>query len=165
MSEPFLGEMRVFSFNFPPKGWAFCQGQLLPINQNQALFSLLGTTFGGNGVQTFALPNATGNVFIGFANGYVIGQQGGEINHTITVAELPNHIHSVAVSNVTGTSSDPTNGFYGSTGNDKPYGTSGASLSGPVLGSTGGGQPHNNMQPVLSLNTCIALQGIFPSRN
>ena len=165
MSEPFLGEMRVFSFNFPPKGWAFCQGQLLSISQNTALFSLLGTYYGGNGVQNFALPNVSGNVLVGIGNAFVIGQQGGEINHTLTVAELPNHIHSVAVSSVTGTASDPTNGFYGSTGNDKPYGTNGTYVSGPVLGATGGGQPHNNMQPILAMNTCIALQGIFPSRN
>ena len=165
MAEPFLGEIRLFSFNFPPRGWAACEGQILPINQNTALFALLGVTYGGNGVTTFALPNTIGSVLIGFNNAFPQGLVGGEINHTLTNAELPVHIHTIKCSNVAGTVDDPTGNFYGNAGAEKLYATTGPTTSAAVLSTNGSGQPHNNMQPSLAMNYCIALNGIFPSRN
>lgn len=164
MSEPFIGEVRAFGFSFPPRGWAACQGQLLAISQNQALFSLLGTTFGGNGVQTFALPNLAGRAVVGAGANYPLGMVGGEQSHILTDAELPSHSHSVAVSNGTPTSQSPGGNYYGNTGTEKLYASQGPVLTGMVLSPTGGNQPHNNFMPSLSVNYCIALQGIFPSR-
>ena len=129
MAEPFLSEIRIFSFNFPPKGWAFCNGQFMPINQNQALFSLLGTTYGGNGQTTFALPDLRDSAPIHMGNGHTLGEKAGTPTVTITQQTMPQHIHFVQASNV------------------------------------GGSQAHTNQQPLLGLNFCIALQGIFPSRN
>jgi len=165
MAEPFLGEIRIFSFGFAPKGWAFCQGQTLPINQNQALFSLLGTMYGGNGQTTFLLPNATNSFMIGFNNTFPQGQVGGEITHTLLNSEIPTHLHTVAVANTAATSMVPGGNFYAVPGTEKVYTSPGPASSAPVLAAAGGSQPHNNMQPSLALNFCIALQGIFPSRN
>ncbi len=165
MSEPFLGEIRIFGFQFAPKGWAFCQGQLLPINQNTALFSLLGTTYGGNGQTNFALPNATSRCFIGFNSQHPLGEMGGESTHSLSDQEIPNHIHSIAVSNTKATQKSPANNFFGLVSTDKPYDSQGVSTAGLVLLPNNGGQAHNNMMPTLSMNFCIAMQGIFPSRN
>jgi microcystin-dependent protein len=163
MSEPFLSEIRVFSFNFAPKGWAMCNGQLMPINQNQALFSLLGTTYGGNGQTTFALPNLQGSAPMHTGAGHGLGEKAGEVNHTLTLAELPAHTHLVTGSAANGSVPGPgipaaVNNVYGPPGSS--VGLLPASLSG-----AGGSQPHNNMMPFLALNFCIALVGIFPSRN
>jgi microcystin-dependent protein len=169
MSEPFLAEIRIVSFNFPPKGWALCNGQLLPINQNQALFSLLGTTYGGNGQTTFALPEMRGRTPIHYGNSHTLGEKGGEEAHALSVAELPAHTH-VVTSNATTADADrssPANSLpayaalesYSSSGPPVPLHAQAATSN------TGGGQSHSNMQPFLTLSFVIALQGIFPSRN
>jgi microcystin-dependent protein len=168
MAEPFLSELRLFSFNFPPKGWAFCNGQFLPINQNQALFSLLGTTYGGNGQTTFALPDLRGRVPIHFGSGFTLGQNGGEQAHTLTISELPQHTHFLQATTVVTNSGIPNNTeLLGSTAPNDFY-TGAAALTALAPGTvanTGGSQAHLNMQPFLTLSWCIALQGIFPSQN
>ena len=165
MAEPFLSEIRLMSFVFAPKGWALCNGQLLPINQNQALFSLLGTTFGGDGRVNFALPDLRGRVPIHVGGGRTLGERGGEQAHTVTMAELPTHTHQL-----TGSASDadvvlPTDNVVGRS--SQLYGppTQLTPLEASTNGSTGGSQAHLNMQPFLTLSFCIALQGIFPSPN
>jgi microcystin-dependent protein len=171
MAEPFLSEIRIFSFGFAPKGWALCNGQLLPINQNQALFSLLGTTFGGDGRVNFALPDLQSRVPIHVGNGHALGERGGEAAHTLSISELPTHTHTTTASSTLaaqGTGSTPNN--------TKILGHALASfLYGPATGlvamdpreisTVGGSQAHLNMQPFLTLTFGIALQGIFPSPN
>jgi microcystin-dependent protein len=155
------------SFNFAPKGFATCNGQLLPINQNQALFSLLGTTYGGNGTTTFALPNLQGRVPVHAGNNLTLGESAGEESHTLVLAEIPVHQHSVTVENATATASDPTGNFLanGGVSNFIDPGSATGALNPSAVGSTGGGQPHENRSPFLTLNFVIALQGIFPSRS
>ena len=165
MAEPFLSEIRLMSFVFAPKGWALCDGQLLPINQNQALFSLLGTTFGGDGRVNFALPDLRGRVPIHVGGGRTLGELGGEQAHTVTLAELPTHTHPL-----TGSASDadvvlPTDNVVGRSSQLYGPATQLTALDPSTNGSTGGSQPHLNMQPFLTLSFCIALQGIFPSPN
>jgi len=171
MAEPFLSEIRIFSFNFPPKGWAFCNGQLLPINQNQALFSLLGTTYGGNGQTNFALPNLQGRAPVHFGN-LNLGEAAGEIAHTLTMSEMPAHPHGLnnnlaAVgANTNATLGSAAGNFWANTG--KANWSTGAPDNAhhpSAVANVGGSQAHTNMQPYLVLNFCIALQGIFPSRN
>jgi microcystin-dependent protein len=167
MSEPFLSEIKVVSFNFPPKGWALCNGQFMPINQNQALFALLGTTYGGNGQTTFALPNLRGQVPIHTGNGHVLGEKAGTTNVTVNLQQLPTHTHTVMASTANGTLPVPTNNALAATP-AKIYAppTSNLTTLNPVnVSSVGGSQPHNNMMPFLVLNFIIALQGIFPSQN
>lgn len=165
MSEPFLAEIKIVSFNFPPKGWAFCNGQFLPINQNQALFSLLGTTYGGNGQTTFALPNLRGQVPISFGNGHTLGEAGGSTAVTVNIQQLATHTHVLQGSNTTGNALIVGNSVLGAEPG-KPYASAGADVVVPgAVSSVGGSQPHNNMMPYLVLNFIIALQGIFPSRN
>ncbi len=165
MSEPFLGQISTFAFNYAPDGWAMCNGQILAINQNVALFSLLGTTYGGNGTTTFALPNLQGAVAMHFGNGYVQGQTGGEVNHTLVNAETPAHTHTVETSTAAATElTAPNNVPALSTASAYATGTPNTTL-GAGTSSVGSGQPHNNMAPYLTINFCIALQGIFPSRN
>lgn len=162
MAEPFLSEIRQFSFVFPPKGWALCNGQLLPIDQNQALFSLLGTTFGGDGRVNFALPDLRARVPMHVGAGHTLGERGGEAAHTVSVNELPTHTHQVAVSSAPGTTTAPGDAYLAAAAN--AYADPAASLVGlPLTTSTGGSQAHLNMQPFLTINFCIALQGIFPS--
>ncbi|WP_155297477.1 phage tail protein [Deinococcus kurensis] len=167
MSEPFIGEIRLTGFNFAPLGWALCNGQVLSIMQNQALFSLLGTTYGGDGRVTFALPNLQGRMPIHAGNGYQLGQAGGAINHTLTLAELPQHTHTVQASSQAGTTPVPTGAVLAAPahgGNLYSSGAASAALVGSTVGAAGGGQSHTNMQPSLVLNYIIALQGIYPSR-
>jgi len=166
MAEPFLSEIRIFSFGFPPKGWALCNGQLLPINQNQALFSLLGTTFGGDGRVNFALPNLQGQVPIHVGNGHTLGEKGGEQAHTLSIAELPTHTHIVnATNNPASTNVPANNTLLGAVSNTYAPAANLTSLSPSEIGNVGGSQAHLNMQPFLTLNFSIALQGIFPSPN
>ena len=167
MSDPFLGEVKLMSFDFAPKGWALCNGQLLAINQNQALFSLLGTTYGGDGRITFALPDLRGRVPIGFSDTHPLGQRAGEAAHTLTVNELPTHTHQLTVSNSAATVDAPGPGVVLSTSVGAPAYAAAQSLVPMDPGSltnTGQGQPHENLQPYLTLSFCIALIGIFPSR-
>ncbi|KPV57334.1 tail collar protein [Paenibacillus sp. A3] len=164
MAEPFLGEIRLFAFNFAPEGWAFCDGQLLPINQNQPLFSLLGTTYGGNGTTTFALPDLRGRVAIHRSADFTQGQTGGEVSHTLTIPELPSHTHQAIGSSDAANSVLPVNSTW-ALADSLTYNQSGNSQMSPAaISSVGGNQPHNNMQPFLVLNYCIALRGIFPPR-
>jgi microcystin-dependent protein len=166
MAEPFIGEIKLLAFGFAPKGYAACNGQLLSIAQNQALFSLLGTTYGGNGQTTFALPDIRSRVLVGMSSSVSLGQVGGESTHTLTNAEIPSHVHSVSVSSTVGTVMNPSSGYYAvAPGTEKIYSSSGADSSAFVLGVAGGNQPHSNMQPSLVMNYSIALVGIFPSRN
>ena len=166
MAEPFLSEMRVFSFGFPPKGWATCDGQLLPINQNQALFSLLGTTYGGNGQTNFGLPELRGRVPMHVGRGLTLGQRGGEEAHTLSSNEMPIHTHQASASANGPTVTPPTGNFWASNTGFAPYGKAAdTAMSSQAIGNAGGSQPHENRSPYLTLNCCIALQGIFPSQN
>ncbi len=166
MAEPFLSEVRIFSFNFPPKGWALCNGQLLPINQNQALFSLLGTTYGGDGQTNFALPDLRGRAPLHLGSSFVLGQRGGEEAHTISINEMPAHTHPPNASANGPTVAPPTTNFWASNTGFTPYGSTGDVAMDPAcISNTGGSQPHENRSPYLALNFCIALQGIFPSRD
>jgi len=169
MSTPFLGETKIFAFGFAPRGWAECNGQLLPINQNQALFSLLGTTYGGDGRVNFALPDLRDRVPVHEGSGFSLGQRGGEAAVTLTEAQIPQHQHFARGSGASGTTADPSNGYLAAA--SSALGPTYGPPDSPTLakleavGATGGGQPHNNLQPYLSLCFAIALQGIFPSRN
>lgn len=166
MAEPFLSEIRIMSFVFAPKGWALCDGQLLPINQNQALFSLLGTTFGGDGRVNFALPDLRGRTPIHVGSGHTLGERGGEQAHTLSISELPTHTHVAQASSNAGSSQDATNNVLGTVAG-RIYTDPSAltSLSPTTITNVGGSQAHLNMQPFLTLNFSIALQGIFPSPN
>ena len=168
MSEPFLSEIRMMSFVFAPKGWALCNGQLLPINQNQPLFSLLGTTYGGDGRVNFALPDLRGRTPIHVGSGHTLGERGGEQAHTLSSAEMPQHIHPVNVSSsATGGNASPNGRFLGGANNAYHASGSGSltTLRADAITNVGGSQAHQNMQPFLTLTFCIALIGIFPSRN
>jgi microcystin-dependent protein len=165
MSQQFLGEIRIFTFGFTPKGWAQCNGLLLPINQNQALFSLLGTTYGGNGQTTFGLPNLQGRVPLSFGNTFFQGQSGGEENHTLILSEMPAHTHVVTGSSNPADQGNPQNDFWGVEGSNAFAAAADAGMAAGAVTSVGGSQPHLNLSPFLTLNFCIALTGIFPSRN
>lgn len=166
MSEPFIGQISVFGFGFAPRGWAQCNGQLLPISQNQALFALLGTTYGGNGTTTFALPDLRGRVAMHVSPHHSQGQVGGEEAHTLTIAETPSHTHSAPCNNSPATALDPTGAVWAADpSGHAPYAVAANSQCSPQAIGTSGGQPHDNMAPTLTLNFCIALTGIFPSRN
>ena len=172
MSEPFLAEIRIVGFNFAPRGWALCDGQILPINQNQSLYSLLGTTYGGDGRTSFALPDMRGRtpIHVGRSNGggdHREGQKSGEETHTLAANELPQHTHTLQASSLDGNVNAPTGtllarevgGLYRQTS------TNTVQMPSAVVTHVGGGQAHDNMMPYLALNFCIALQGLFPSRN
>jgi microcystin-dependent protein len=166
VAEPFLSEIRIMSFSFAPKGWAMCNGQLLPINQNQALFSLLGTTYGGDGRVNFALPDVRARVPMHTGAGHTLGEKGGEQAHTVTLSELPQHVHfENASNNANGGTNDPTNNFLGSAANMYHAPSNFQPINAATVTNTGGSQAHLNMQPFLTLTFCIALQGIFPSQN
>lgn len=166
MTEPFIGEVRMLSFNFAPRGWATCDGQLLPINQNQALFSLLGTTYGGNGQTNFSLPDLRARVPLHFNAPHPQGQRAGEASHTLTAQEIPSHSHGALQASgndaagfaAAGAVLASANNVYAAPGNP-------VALNAGIIGSAGNSQPHENQQPFLTINFCMALQGIFPSRN
>lgn len=166
MGNPFLSEIRITSFNFAPKGWALCDGQLMPINQNQALFSLLGTTYGGDGTTNFALPDLRGKVPFHFGNGFSLGQTGGETSHTLSSQEMAAHNHLPIASSANATLASPGGNFWAN-GAASAYGpTADVDMSAQTLLEVlGGNQPHENMSPYLVLNFIIALVGIFPSHN
>jgi microcystin-dependent protein len=164
MSEPYLGEIRLLSFNYAPRGWAVCNGQLLTINQNQAVFSLIGTIYGGDGLSTFALPDLRGRIPFGAGNGHNLGEAGGEYAHSLSLQELPTHTH-LASPALVATGKSPTGSFFASPGK-VTFGASPAVAMNPAtVSSVGGSQAHPNMPPYLTLTFAIALQGIFPSRN
>ena len=178
MATPFLGQLEIFSFNFAPKGYAQCNGQLLPINQNQPLFALLGTTYGGDGRVNFGLPDMRSRTPISMGNGFVLGQRGGEENHTLLVTEMPQHNHNLMSDNVNaGNAATPANNTVlgkangvNSSGGTFPVGMygnvpGGSPLASQTVTNAGGSQAHGNLMPYLCLNVCIALQGIFPSQN
>jgi microcystin-dependent protein len=165
MAEPFLSELRLMSFSFAPKAWAMCNGQLLPINQNQPLFALLGTTYGGDGRVNFALPDLRGRVPIHVGQGFTLGERGGEQAHTLTTAEMTQHQHLMQASGTDGDSILPPNDVLAQAANVYAAPGSLVALVAGTSGNVGGSQAHNNMQPYLTLNWCIALQGIFPSQN
>lgn len=173
MSDPFIAEIRIFSFNFPPRGWALCDGALLPIRQNTALFSLLGTTYGGDGRTTFQLPNLQGSVPMhpgqgpGLAN-YDLGQVGGQSTMTLLPQEMPVHSHALSASNEIGEDRKATNEAIARSTGGPLYGPAPGTtvaMSPAAIAPVGGGQPHNNMMPYLALNFCIAMQGIYPPRS
>jgi microcystin-dependent protein len=164
MGTPYLGEIRIFSFNFAPKGWAMCNGQAMAINQNQALFSILGTTYGGNGTTTFNLPNLQGRMPVHAGNGINLGQFGGEAAHTLTIAELPAHTHQALGSSTPANLGNPTGNLWAA-GNAAYNPTPNTTMNPACIPNAGGSQPHDNMSPYLVLTICIALQGIFPSQN
>ena len=182
MSEPYLGEIRMVGFNFAPRGWAFCEGQILPINQNQALFSLLGTVYGGDGRTSFGLPDLRGRVAVHAGDGPGLtsrrqGQKFGQENHTLTVNEMPSHNHSLQLSDTAGTGAIGNGKALANiVGDDDGSGTTGDKLYSPAaftgkklasgqLFPTGGSQLHSNTQPYIAIYQCIALVGVFPSRN
>ena len=167
MSEPFLGEIRILGFNFAPRGWAMCAGQILSIAQNTALFSLLGTTYGGNGTQTFALPDLRGRVPLSVGQGpglsnYDQGEVSGTETVTLTTGQMPGHGHLAGASNGAASATRP-NGNFPAGGGAYAAASDGSTLNAAFVQSAGGSQPHSNLQPLLVLNFCIALQGIFPS--
>jgi microcystin-dependent protein len=167
MTEPFLGEIMITSFNFAPKGWALANGQLLPINQNQALFSLFGTTYGGDGRVNFALPDLRGRAPIHMGNGYSIGERAGSESVTVTNSEMPAHNHFVMAVAGAPTANTPSNNSFSNAAPGELYtNAAGSTTANPgTISAVGGTQPHNNMQPTLTLCFCVALQGIFPSQN
>jgi microcystin-dependent protein len=167
MAEPFLSEIRIMSFNFAPQGWAMCNGQLLPINQNQALFSLLGTTYGGDGRVNFALPDLRARTPIHVGNGHTLGEKAGEQAHTLTLSEMPQHQHLAQGSPAAASALTPAPALVLAKGAFQPYGppTNLATMAATSINNVGGSQAHLNMQPFLALTFCIALLGIFPSQN
>jgi microcystin-dependent protein len=166
MAEPFLSEIRIMSFVFAPKGWALCNGQLLPINQNQALFSLLGTTYGGDGRVNFALPDLRSRTPIHVGSGHTLGERGGEQAHTVSIAELPTHTHFVSASSVAnGGNNSPAGRFLGGAADAYSTPFNLTPMNPNTVTNVGGSQAHTNMMPFLILSFCIALQGIFPSSN
>jgi microcystin-dependent protein len=167
MAEPFLSEIRIMSFGFPPKGWALCDGQLLPINQNQALFSLLGTTYGGDGRVNFGLPNLDGRAPMHMGGGHTLGERGGEQAHTLSISEIPTHVHSAVATSSAGAQPVPVTTYLAGDATATPYlppDNNLSALNPASLATVGGSQAHQNMQPYLVLNFSIALQGIFPSQ-
>lgn len=165
MSEPYIGEIRAFAFPFPMRGWALCNGQILPINQNQALYSIIGTTYGGDGKTTFALPDLRGRVPVHVGNGVGYGQAGGEEVHALTVREMPQHQHAAKPLVTTGVTEKAVANVWAKTDYQAFATQPNATMRQDALLTTGGGQPHYNMQPYQVFNYCIAIQGIYPSRD
>lgn len=164
MSTPYLSEIKIVSFGFAPKGWAFCNGQILPIAQNQALFALLGTTYGGNGTTTFALPDLRSRSPLHSGNGYTLGQVSGQENQTLNISELPAHVHT-ATGSTAGPTSGPSGATWATQAGGAYAGAANTAMNPASIANAGGNQPHANMPPFLTLSMVIALQGIFPSRN
>ncbi len=165
-TDPILSQVSIFAFNYAPQGWALCNGQLLSIFQNQALFSLLGTTYGGDGITTFRLPDLRGRVAMHTGINFNLGQTGGEQSHSVIITEMPQHTHTVIASSNSPNIVSPSNDFFASNTGFTPYGnSSNEQLDASSMQAYSGGQPHENMSPYLTMNFCIALVGIYPSRN
>jgi microcystin-dependent protein len=167
MASPFLAEIRIMSFVFPPKGWSLCNGQLLPINQNQALFSLMGTTYGGDGRVTFGLPNLQGRTPMHMGSGHTLGEVAGQQSVTLTIPQMPTHTHSAIATNVAAAAGNPSTARTLSQSNGAPLYAAPSNLvamASNSIGNIGGSTAHQNMQPFLTLSFCVALQGIFPSQ-
>jgi microcystin-dependent protein len=174
VSEPYVAEIRVFGFNFAPVNWAFCNGSLVAITQNAALFNVIGTTYGGDGVNTFGLPNLQANLAVGAGSGlglqtWVVGEIQGEANHTLTINEVPPHNHPASASGGVAFAAElagpSANAYFGRERGGAYAATSNTTLAPQAIGQTGGNQPHNNSQPTLAMNYCLALFGVFPSQN
>lgn len=165
MAEPFLSEIRLFACNYAPQGWALCNGQLMPINQNQALFALLGTTYGGDGKVTFGLPDLRGRSPIHVGGAYALGQKSGEESHVLVAGELPAHTHVAQGSSATPNMASAAGNYWATQTSNAFAQTPNSSMNPASVTAVGGSQPHENRQPFLALNFCIALQGIFPSQN
>ena len=165
MSDPYLGEVRMFAFDFAPRNWAKCDGELLPIEQNQALFSILSTTYGGDGRTDFALPDLRGRTPLHKGNGISLGQYDGEEGVALTTTEIPAHTHTAHTASANAGSNDPTDRLLAQTANLYGAASNLVSMASTAIGSTGGGQEHNNMQPYLVINFCISMAGTFPPRN
>ena len=165
MSEPFLAEIKMVAFNFPPRGWAYCDGQILPINQNQSLYSLLGTTYGGDGRTSFALPDLRGRTPIHVGDGHTLGQKSGEETHGLSINEIPQHTHVPQGSSLNANAPVPANNVLAAGNNMYQTPEDLVALQAGTVANVGQSQSHNNMQPYLTLNYCIALQGIFPPRS
>jgi len=166
MSNPYVGEIRIFAGNFAPVGWMLCQGQLLPISEYETLFNLIGTTYGGDGQSTFALPNLSSRVPIHQGPGFVIGQLAGEETVTLTTQQIPQHSHAMPCNSASSSSPTPGGFFFGAAGSTAyaPNTSANASMAPAMIGNTGGNQPHDNRMPYLALNFIISLFGIFPSQ-
>lgn len=170
MGQSYIGEIRMFAGNFPPNGWAFCQGQLIPISENDALFTLIGTTYGGDGQSTFALPNLSSRVPLHQGGGFTIGESGGVETVTLTVAQIPNHTHQATGYAVAGNAASPTSGRWASSADTaiNPYAlpaVADATMNNAAVAIEGGSQPHDNMIPYLAINFIISLFGVFPTQN
>ncbi|CAI9412559.1 phage tail protein [Nocardioides sp. T2.26MG-1] len=165
MAQPFIGEIRMFAGNFAPAGWAFCDGQLVPISENDTLFNLIGTTYGGDGQETFALPDLRGRIPIHQGNGFILAETGGVEEVTLTVQQIPAHAHPLLASTAIGSAASPQGHVLAASGSSNAYrlGPASAALSYQSVGATGGSQPHTNMQPYLCVDYIISLFGLFPS--
>jgi microcystin-dependent protein len=165
MSSPFIGEIRMFAGNFAPQGWSFCDGSLIPISENDALFNLIGTTYGGDGQSTFALPDLRSRVPVHAGPGFTLGQTGGEETVTLTVQQIPSHIHVPQAKSVAGNQASPAGGVWAASSlNQYTANTPSSSMDAAALGSAGGSQPHDNMVPFLVVNFILSLFGVFPSQ-
>jgi microcystin-dependent protein len=166
MAQPYVGEIRIFAGNFAPAGWMFCEGQLLPISENETLFQLIGTTYGGDGESTFALPDLRGRIPLHFGNGFILAETGGAEEITLTVQQIPSHSHPLLASGDIANSPNPGGSVIARSGQVNAFINANPSvaMSPQFIGATGGSQPHSNFQPYLCLNFIISLFGIFPSQ-
>jgi microcystin-dependent protein len=166
VGSPYVGEIRMFGVNFAPQGWAFCNGQLLPISEYSELFNLIGTTYGGDGVNTFALPNLQSRVPVHIGSGFVLGAIGGAETVTLTVAQIPAHTHIPSASSAAGTQASPANGVWAGSSSDVYSNTAPmTNMAANAIGSTGGSQPHDNMLPFLAVSFILSLFGIYPTQS
>ena len=165
MAQPYVGEIRMFAGNFAPAGWMFCEGQLLPISENETLFQLIGTTYGGDGQSTFALPDLRGRIPIHQGNGFILAETGGAEEITLTVSQIPAHSHPFLAASAGGTAATPVNGLLAESVSINPFieDVTNGNMNAAAVSAVGGSQPHTNFQPYLCVDFIISLFGIFPS--